>query len=58
MKVRFVRDFNWWGPLQRRCVLCKVLGLYAFKAAETPVEAPQEAAEAAIAAGAAVEAPE
>lgn len=54
-RIRILTDFEWWGPVTRKCVLCKVLGLYVFKAAPDPIIVPDDAAAAAIAAGAARE---
>lgn len=54
--VRFVRDFEFRELIDRKhCVLCKVLGLKAYKAAPSPISVPDETAKAAIEAGAAVE---
>lgn len=47
---RFTRDFDWWGK-NPHCVFCQ-LALWAFKRRDEAIEIPEEAAAAAIAAGA------
>lgn len=55
--VRFVRDFDFREMIDRKnCVLCRVMGTRAFKASDKPVLVSNEAASAALTAGAAVEA--
>jgi len=52
--VKFVRDFDWWGP-HPNCIVCK-WALFAFKRSDVAIPISPEAAKAAIDAGAAVEA--
>lgn len=55
-RLRFVRDFNFSELIAREhCVLCKVMGIRAFKAGTAPILVSEEAARAALEAGAAVE---
>jgi len=50
---KFDKDFDWWGlDPNRRCKLCKALSLFAFKRRVSPIEIPDEAADAAEKAGA------
>jgi hypothetical protein len=49
---KFDKDFKWWGVApNRKCKICKALSLWMFKAKETAIEIPEEAAAAAEAAG-------
>ena len=55
-RVRFVKDFDFRELMDRKnCVLCKVLGVRAYKASDKPLVVSEETAKAAIKAGAAVE---
>lgn len=55
--VRFVRDFDFSELIDRKnCVFCKVMGIRAFKASDKAILVSNEAASAALTAGAAIEA--
>lgn len=55
-RLRFIRDFNFSELIDRKnCVLCRVMGVRAFKASTNPILVSEDAAKAALAAGAAVE---
>lgn len=55
-RLRFVKDFDFHDLIAREnCILCKVMGIRAFKASTNPILVSNEAAEAALKAGAAVE---
>ena len=49
---RFDRDFPWLGPVKRKCILCKALGIWDFKKSAKAIEIPEDAALAAEQAGA------
>lgn len=58
-RLRFVKDFDFRDLIAREnCILCKVMGIRAFKASTAPILVSEDAARAALAAGAAVEVPE
>lgn len=55
-RLRFVRDFDFREMIDpKNCILCRKLGIRAFKASTNPILVSEEAARAALAAGAAVE---
>jgi len=55
-RLRFVKDFDFRELMDREnCILCKVMGLRAFKASTAPILVSEDAARAALAAGAAIE---
>lgn len=57
-RLRFVKDFDFRDIIDRKnCVLCRVMGIRAFKASTAPILVSEDAARAALEAGAAVEVP-
>lgn len=54
--IRFIRDFDAHALIAREnCILCKVWGIIAYRASPDPIPVPEETADQAIAAGAAIE---
>ncbi len=55
-RLRFLKDWDFRDLISREnCVLCKVMGIRAFKASSNPILVSEDAARAALAAGVAEE---
>jgi hypothetical protein len=55
-RLRFLKDWDFRDLMSREnCVLCKVMGIRAFKASSNPILVSEDAARAALAAGVAEE---